>query len=84
MEQKGVMDEFEKWLEDFTANWWDTIHEGVTRTVRDKYRSMTCKMEDRNNGVSHWYCCSECGVASGWDDPERDNYCPNCGRKVVE
>lgn len=30
------------------------------------------------------YVCSECGETFGDGRDQRPNYCPNCGRKVVE
>lgn len=35
---------------------------------------------DARNWIHHWEC-SECGEIVEWSRP---NYCPNCGRKVVD
>lgn len=51
--------------------------------------SSNCTNGERTNGTCHKvldfdgaaWICSECGEHIG---PRRWNYCPNCGRKVVE
>ena len=40
----------------------------------------TCRMGD--GGYGHPFVCSECGAA--FDCDADVNYCPNCGRKVVD
>lgn len=43
----------------------------------------TCSLTIQVDGLARgWWCCSECnGVAPA---PDKFNYCPYCGRKVVE
>ena len=41
----------------------------------------TCHMETAD-GCQNWNSCSECGADYYTDQPI--NYCPNCGRKVVD
>lgn len=47
---------------------WNTRHERTCKIVR----------YDAGNGTT-WLTCSECGNIM----PEHDNYCSNCGAKVV-
>ena len=41
----------------------------------------TCRMET-DDSCQNWNSCSECGADYYADQPI--NYCPNCGRKVVD
>lgn len=44
----------------------------------------TCHIVSDGEG---WWECDECGCSIGWDDPTEPpgcNYCPSCGRRVVE
>ena len=46
----------------------------------------TCKVM-RVNGFMEYIECSECGYRlfdSGWIDISEWNFCPNCGRRIVE
>ena len=42
----------------------------------------TCHIETKKFPLSSVPMCSECGRF--WLDKDSDNYCPNCGAKVVE
>ena len=83
-----MMEEFEKWLRrmhdenDKDIRKGD-FYKGIDRALVEvllKYRSMTCKMEAHTECDTPYYECDECGETMQ-EDP---NYCPNCGRKVVE
>jgi membrane protease subunit (stomatin/prohibitin family) len=44
----------------------------------------TCHIINDGNG---WWECDECGCSIGWDDqdePPACNFCPSCGRRVVQ
>lgn len=41
----------------------------------------TCRMTEQDDGFG-WWECSECGGIL--PAPDIINYCPNCGRKVVD
>lgn len=47
----------------------------------------TCRMSDTHwdDGECTWGCiCSECGAKHQYERGEWMNYCPKCGRRVVE
>lgn len=88
------MDEYEKWLESQWDEWkndpvadsaWASGNMNGTNLALQKYRSMTCKMEKQPEHEYEGYpivICSACKI--GFIDVNNHNYCPNCGRKVIE
>lgn len=43
----------------------------------------TCHNESAPNYRDYWFCCSECEFVAHTNNTTI-NYCPNCGRRVVE
>ena len=62
------------------------MHPTPEQAVSATLGNGTCRIVMTGPG---WWECDECGSSIDWDscdpnDPPSCNYCPNCGRKVVE
>jgi rubrerythrin len=83
MEQEGMMDDFEKWLENekltklrIQGIYYNGEFNALSRAL-NQYRSMTCKFEWDGD----YHLCNKCGLNEVYEPSYR--YCPNCGRKVT-
>lgn len=57
---------------------------GATKAWNDR-AERTCQIERRNSPWGGYTeHCGACGADLGCDTRNRQNYCPNCGAKVVE
>ena len=87
--ERGGMDEFDDWIAGAKADYKGTgLEELVTlKLVEYQYkkfkRRMTCKMGYLDEPTA-FYKCSECGAECCENCAAPPNYCPNCGRRVVE